>query len=405
MSATPVVVADVWVKAGTKAEPQDGYGIAHFLEHMIFKGTDRLAPGVFDHTLECRGGLSSAATSHDYAHYRITTSAPHIPEVLPQLAELLLNATIPEAEFSREREVVFAEIRQAQDNPEWLGFQAILAQLYPQHPYGRSVLGDETALWACSPQTLRQFHQTHYQPANMAVVMVGNISHRDAIAIVDQHFRRPTAIPQISPSPSTLNAIPHDLVGQHPAPLPAIRREILAVPGLDQACLILGWSGPGIQNLRAAYSLDLLSTLLASGRSSRFVQLLQEDRGLVESVSSAFSLQADSGLFTISAWLDPAELDRVEAIIIDTLTGMAETPILDAELQRCQRVLCNDYAFSTETPAQIAGLYGYYSILGETETAGAYPRMIQSLTPQDLCQVIQTTLSPYDYAVTILKPA
>lgn len=403
MHSTPVVVADVWVKAGTKAEPQDGYGIAHFLEHMIFKGTDRLAPGVFDHTLECRGGISSAATSHDYAHYLITTSAPHLPEVLPQLAELLLNATIPEAEFGREREVVFAEIRQAQDNPEWLGFQTILAQLYPQHPYGRSVLGNEAALWACSPQTLRQFHQAHYQPANMAVVMVGDISHAAAIAMVEDCFQRPAAAPK--PTKRSARGAKRNATQPSSFPLPEIRREILSVPDLDQACLILGWSGPGIENLRAAYSLDLLSNLLASGRSSRLVQCLREERGLVESVSSAFSLQADSGLFTISAWLDPAELDRVEAIIVDTLTVMAEIPVAEPELRRCQRFLCNDYAFSTETPAQLAGLYGYYSILGQTETAGAYPRMIQSLTPVDLCQVAQTYLSPYHYAVTILKPA
>jgi predicted Zn-dependent peptidase len=102
--------------------------------------------------------------------------------------------------------------------------------------------------------------------------------------------------------------------------------------------------------------------------------------------------------------MEPQNLDRVEAIIVDMLTQMATNPVSEAELRRCQRFLCNDYAFSTETPAQLAGLYGYYSTLGQMETAGAYPKMVQSLTAEDLCHAARDYLSPYHYAVTIMEP-
>ncbi|MEM8810421.1 MAG: pitrilysin family protein, partial [Cyanobacteria bacterium P01_G01_bin.38] len=167
---TPVVVADVWVKAGAIREPAEWAGMAHFLEHMVFKGTDQLLPGVFDQEIERRGGFTNAATSHDYAHFFITLAADALPDALPYLAELLLRASIPADEFVRERYVVLEEIRQAYDDPDWLGFQALAELLYPDHPYGRPVLGTPDILNQRSPEEMRCFHQAHYQPENMTVV-------------------------------------------------------------------------------------------------------------------------------------------------------------------------------------------------------------------------------------------
>ena len=105
IAATPVVVADVWVKAGAAVEPSEWAGMAHFLEHMIFKGTDQLPPGMFDYAIETQGGMTNAATSHDYAHFFIIMAADRLPATLPYLAELLLHAAIPADEFVRERQV------------------------------------------------------------------------------------------------------------------------------------------------------------------------------------------------------------------------------------------------------------------------------------------------------------
>ena len=141
ISTTPVVVADVWVRAGATLEPESWCGMAHFLEHMIFKGTEILKAGVFDKTIEFLGGVSNAATSYDYAHYSLTTASTYFEETLPLMGELLLNAAIPESELNRERNVVLEEIRQASDNPHWIAYQALYKSVYPEHPYGRSILG------------------------------------------------------------------------------------------------------------------------------------------------------------------------------------------------------------------------------------------------------------------------
>ncbi len=393
LPATPVVVVDVWVKAGAIAEPEEWSGMAHFLEHMIFKGTERLAPGVFDQVIENRGGMTNAATSHDYAHFFITTAAQHLEETLPVLAEILLNAAIPDEEFERERDVVFEEIRQTYDNPDWLGFQALTESVYQQHPYGRPVLGTEEKLQWRSPEEMRRFHRYHYQPHNMTVVIVGGTPQETALELVNrtfQNFSSPLECPQA--------------IADAEPPIAEIRRQELYLPRLEQCRLLLAWIGPGVDQLRSAYGLDLLSVMLAEGRSSRLIRELREEKQLVQSISSSFSLQQDSSLFTISACLESQYLDQVEAIIGDAISGLQTTPVPPIELSRCQRLLCNDYAFSTEAPSQLAGMYGYYNTIAAAELAVTYPEQIKSFQPVDLLQLASQYLSPYRYAVTIVKP-
>ncbi|XGV98201.1 MAG: M16 family metallopeptidase [Leptolyngbya sp. BL-A-14] len=398
---TPVAAVDVWVRAGAIVEPDEWAGMAHFLEHMIFKGTEQLAPGSFDLAIERRGGITNAATSYDYAHYFINTAAQHLEETLPYLAELLLHATIPDSEFERERQVVLEEIHQSYDNPDWLGFQALNEMVYQRHPYGRSILGSEETLLARSPVEMRQFHRAHYQPGNMAVVVVGDIPQQEAVDLVGQTFQSfatPLECPQA--------------IGEAEPPITDIRRQELHLPRLEQARLLMAWIGPGVdsqsqnidEQLEAAYGLDILSVLLAEGRTSRLVRELREERHLVQAIGSSFSLQRESGLFTISAWLHPENLERVEAIICDRLSQLAAVPISEAELARCKRLLCNDYAFSTETPGQLAGLYGYYSILAEPKVATTYPQRLQAIQANDLQRLASRYLSPYHYAATVVRP-
>jgi predicted Zn-dependent peptidase len=401
ISATPVVSVDVWVKAGAIAEPDEWCGMAHFLEHMIFKGTERVAPGVFDYVIENRGGVTNAATSHDYAHYFIVTASQHIGEALPFMAELLLNAAIPPEEFERERCVVMEEIRQAYDNPDWIAFQVLTESIYQRHPYGRPILGTEDTLMPLSPADMYRFHRAHYQPENMTVVVVGDIGRDEALALVEQSFH---------PFANRTECPLHQSEAE--PPITDIRRQELYLPRLEQARLMMAWLGPGVdsplqnldQQLLDAYGLDVLSVLLAEGRTSRLVRELREERNLVQSVSSGFSLQRESGLFTITAWLEPDNLERVEAIVCDRLSELAAAPITETELARCKRLLCNDYAFSTETPSQLAGLYGYYGILARPEIATTYPQRIQSLQAEHLQRLASHYLSPYHYAVTIVRP-
>ncbi|MEC4805835.1 MAG: pitrilysin family protein [Jaaginema sp. PMC 1079.18] len=393
LAATPVAVVDVWTKAGTSIEPPTWAGMAHFLEHMIFKGSQNTAPGEFDWLIENSGGVTNAATSHDYAHFYISTAAEYLPDTLPCFADILLNAAIDEAEFLREREVVVEEIRSCLDDPDWLGFQALCDSLYQCHVYGRSILGTEEQVRALSANQMRCFHRTHYQPENMTVAIVGGIERDRALALVESAFCEFNARSECPPNP--IEAEP---------PLTGIRRTEMQFPRLEQARLSMAWITPGVEQLQDVYALDLLSVVLAGGRASRLVRELQQEQQIVFDIASEFTLQRDSSLFTISAWLDCDRLEATEALIRDRLRELHHTPIEEAELWRSQRLSCNDYAFSTETPSQLAGLYGYYQTIASAEVAVAYPQLIQQLQPQDLQRVARQYLSPDCYAVTIVTP-
>ncbi len=374
-------------------EPDQWSGMAHFLEHMIFKGTDRVAPGEFDYLIENCGGITNAATSHDYAHFFLTTATQYLDETGPLLGELLLQAAIPDDEFERERDVVLEEIRQSEDNPDWVGFQALMETMYEYHPYRRPVLGTEDILMALTPSEMRDFHRRYYQPDNTTVVVVGGVPEAQAINIVEKSFNNfcdRSDIPLFDPEAEP--------------PLTEIRRQVLYQPRLEQARLMMGWIGPGIDNLDDAYGLDLLSVLLADGRSSRLVRLLREELQWVHGISSSFSLQKDSSLFTISAILEPQFVQDVEQVIRDRLWQLQQELVSEAELIRAKRILSNDYAFSTEVPGQLAGLYGYYQTIACAKTAVSYPSKIMAFQPDDLQILTQKYLSPIRYGSVVLRP-
>ncbi|MEA5515017.1 pitrilysin family protein [Nodularia sp. UHCC 0506] len=393
IATTPVVVADVWVRAGATLEPKPWFGMAHFLEHMIFKGTATLAPGMFDHNIETRGGVSNAATSYDYAHYTLTTAAPYLADTLPHLGDLLINAAIPEDEFIRERDVVLEEIRSCNDDPDWIGFQALNQSVYQNHPYGRSVLGTERELMQHSPAAMRCFHRAHYQPENMTVVVVGGIAQESAWELVNNSFADFAAPLDCPQSEKIIEPV-----------ITGIHRQEICLPRLEQARLMMAWVVPGVEQLHTAYGLDLLAVLLSEGRTSRLVRDLREELQLVQGIYSNFSLQRESSLFTITAWLEPENLNEVENLILSHLNDLQTTGITEQELARTRRLVSNEYAFSTETPNQLTGLYGYYNTIAQAELAVAYPQQIQSFNTQELQQLAQKFLSPLNYAVTILKP-
>lgn len=394
ITTTPVVVVDVWINAGARYEPEHWTGMAHFLEHMVFKGTERILPGMFDAAIESRGGLTNAATSHDYAHFYMTVAVDDLAHALPYLADLLLHAAIPADEFVRERHVVIEEIHQSWDDPDWIGFQTLSEMIYGDHPYGRSVLGSPEILQARSPEEMRQFHRTYYQPDNMHVVITGGVSLDRVLELVQGTFRAfaqkescPTAAPVAYPR---LLTNPQDS---------------LALPSLEHGRLVMAWLGPGIDDLASACGLDIMATVLAEGRMSRLVRELREERQWVDEIASSFSIQQDCSLFVLSSWLSPHHIKEVEQVICDRIATLATQPITTVELERAQRVLCNDYAFSMETPGQLAGLYGYYGSLATPELSLAYPDYVQAYTPERLIPLAKQYLSP-DYCGTLaLTPA
>ncbi|WP_373479123.1 M16 family metallopeptidase [Geminocystis sp.] len=388
ISSTSVVVADIWVNAGVTTEPQSWSGMSHFLEHMIFKGTKNILPGDFDYIIENTGGYSNAATGYDYTHFYLTTASGYLPDTLPYLAEILLQAEIPDEEFYLERDVVLEEIRSSNDDYDWIILQHLASSIYPNHPYGRSVLGEESLLLNNTPNQMRCYHKTHYQPENMTVVLVGNITQDKAISLVEKCFQ----------NFSTRSECPKVTFDSEP-PMIDIRRQQLFFPRLQHSRLVMGWLGAGIDNLEGAIALDMLSVILTGGRTSRLIRKLREEEHLVLDISCDFSLQKHSSLFTISAYLSPDKMTIVEDKIRNEIHQLQQNPITVKELINCQKALCHNYIFSTETPEQLAGLYGYYEMLENAHLALKYPQIVKNLSPEKLQSYACQYLSPEYYAL------
>jgi zinc protease len=393
LPASAAVVMDVWLDAGARVEPSAWSGMAHFLEHMIFKGTDRIAPGEFDLAVEGRGGMTNAATSHDYAHYFVTSAVQDARVSLPLLADLLQGAIIPAAEFERERSVVLEELRQAQDNPDWVAFQSLLEGLYPHHAYGRSVLGTIASVMGITPEAMRQFHRCYYQPERVVVAIAGGMGREEACDLVSSAFSSFGA-PGDCPAPE---------VGRLDA-IAQVHRQTLHLPYLETARLMMAWLLPGPVPIADTHALDLLSVLLSEGRTSRLVRELREERQLVQSIGCDCSTQREASVFFLTAWLDGDHLEMVEAIALDRLEDVKGGAVSEFELARAKRLLCNDYAFSTETPSQLASCYGYYALMGHFEEVLHYGEHVKAVTVADLVRVAQAYLPRDRYAVTELLP-
>lgn len=393
LPATSVVVSDIWVKAGAIAEPEAWSGMAHFLEHMIFKGSPNVMAGEFDWLIEGTGGVANAATSYDYAHFYLTTASAHFEQTLPCLADILLRANIPDEEFIREREVVLEEIHSSQDDPDFLGFQALCQNLYQRHPYRRSILGEKELLLEHTPNQMRCFHRTHYQPENMTVVIVGGIEQEKALALVNDNF---SEFSVRSECPSIA------IEAEHPAT--AVRRQELHLPRIEQARLLMAWICPGSESLEEAIALDLIALILTGGRSWGLTRELREERQIVMDIDCELSLQRDSSMFSIGALLATEHISMVEKMICDRLYRLQHSPIPMVEIDRAKRQLINDYIFSTETPSQLASVYGFYNIVATAAHSALYPQIVSQLQPEQLSEIVRRHLSPERYAVTILKP-
>lgn len=386
----------LWVNIGSAIEPDAINGMAHFLEHMVFKGTKRIASGEFERQIEERGAVTNAATSQDYTHYYITTAPKDFAQLAPLQVDVVLNSLIPDDAFERERLVVLEEIRRSDDNPRRRTFQRAMETAFAQLPYRRPVLGPFETIAQLKPQQMRDFHSTWYQPRSITAVAVGNLPAEELIATVANSFTEATANKGEQYIPSTCE--------EEPAFTEIVRQEFVD-DSLQQARLVMVWRVPGLTHLEQTYALDVLSAILGSGRTSRLVRDLREEKGLVSSISVSNMTQRLQGTFYISASCQSENLAQVEEAIAHHIRTIQTQGIQESEIARIRTQVANRFIFANETPSDRAGLYGYYqSMVGDLEPAFDYPARIQSLDVADICSAAQQYLSSDAYGVIVLKP-
>jgi zinc protease len=388
---------NLWFHVGSVWETDPINGMAHFLEHMVFKGTNRLESGEFEQAVEGRGAVTNAATSQEYTHYYITAAPQDFADLAPLQLDVVLNPSIPDAAFEKERLVVLEEIRRAEDNPARRTFQRAMALGFANLPYRRPVLGSAAVIEHLKPQQMRDFHAQWYRPPSLTAVVVGNLPTEQLLDIVAENLAESDRGSPLPPAfPRLLTPEP---------PFEEIQRQEWEDDGLQQARLVMLWRVPGLQQLSETYALDIIAAVLGQGKMSRLFRDLREDRGLVSHISTSNLTQAIQGTFSISAQLPTANVPAVEAAVRQHLRQLQAESINAAELARIRTQVANRFIFSNERPSDRANLYGYYySQLGDLQPALTYPNRLQSLTREDIQAAAQRYLSADAYAIALMKP-
>ena len=390
---------NLWLNVGSAIEADEINGIAHFLEHMVFKGTLRLKSGEFERLIEERGAITNAATSQEYTHYYITTAPKDFAELAPLQLDVVLNPCIPDDAFARERLVVLEEIRRSEDNPRRRTFYRAMETCFESLPYRRPVLGPASVIEQLTSQQMRDFHAGWYQPQSMTAAVVGNMPVERLIDIVAEAFEQNTrsqSLSEIQPPPPLLPESSFQEI---------VRREYVD-ESLQQARLVMAWRVPGLTELDKTYALDVLAVILGQGKVSRLFRDLREDRALVSQIGASNMTQGVQGIFYISAQLPTENIPQVEAAIAEHIRKIQVEAVTEAELSRIRTQVANRFIFSNERPSDRANLYGYYySQLRDLEPALKYPSYIQSIEVADIQAAAQSYLSPNAYGIVVMKPA
>jgi predicted Zn-dependent peptidase len=396
------VSLNIWLRVGAAIESEAIDGMAHFLEHMLFKGTPNLAIGEFERRIEARGATTNAATSQDYTHYYLTCAPQDFAQLAPLQFDVVLNPTLDRDDFDRERQVVLEEIRRSADDPRRRNFQRLSELAFESLPYRRPVLGRATTIERLPVEAMREFHRTWYRPDAMTAVVVGNLPVEELIAIATDSFDRAIAHHPDHPDHSPLTTV-------HPFPSEAsfdrIERREAIDPSLQQARLSLIWRVPGLNAIEQTYALDVLASILGQGRTGRLVRRLREERGLVSGIGAGNLSYRFQGLFQVYAQLPSEQIEEVEAEIVAAITEVRNTLIALNDIDRVRTQVASRFIFGNERPSDRANLYGYFQTLtGGLDAAIGYSEALRSISAQDLRAAARQYLRDDAYGVVIARP-
>jgi predicted Zn-dependent peptidase len=339
-----------YVLAGSRLETNDEAGVAHFMEHITFKGTAAYPTSrAISEAVEGVGGSFNAATDRESTVYWVRLPRREAETGMRVLGELIVRPTLDEREIDQERAVIVEEIRSYLDDPA--EYCQILFQqaMFGTGPLGREICGDEDGIRSLPTATIRDFWSTAYRPANVVLAIAGDIEHPEAVDLATAAF-------------GTGNGV---VPGWTPAPdLPAGDRILTGKRDTAQAQLALGM--PALRRDHPdAWTLAVLNAVLGDGMSSRLFLSLREDRGLAYDVSSGVVEYADAGALEVSAGVDPEHLpDALEAILVE-LARLRDDLVPDDELAKAKAYLAGGLELRLEETRHLAGWVGGQEALHE----------------------------------------
>ena len=332
---------NIWVAAGSRHETDDKIGLAHFLEHMAFKGTSTRSALDIAKTFDVIGGNFNAYTDKEHTVYHVKVMKKDAQVALEVLADIIINSTFPDEEIEREKDVVLQEIYQTNDSPSSLIFDKYMEAAYGNEQiFGRSILGSEDSVRNFSRNDLVEHMRKHYFSGNMILSLAGDLSH-------DEVLRMSEAFEQVQDSKGA-TATASTYTGG----------EYLEERDLEQVNIMLGFPGVDYNDHRY-YHMQVLDSILGNGLSSRLFQEVREKLGLVYSISSFNISYSDSGIFCIHAATDSGKLPTLLKTVTAELKKLP-CDVTEAELTRTKSKLVSEVLMSRESTVAKSEATGYH---------------------------------------------
>ena len=324
----------VWVRNGSRNETAQNNGISHFIEHMLFKGTEKRSAMEIADTMDAVGGQLNAFTSKEYTCYFTRTLDTHFDVALDVLTDMFFNSKLDAAEIDKERGVILEEISMYEDTPEDLAVDLLQGKTFGKNPLGMSILGTPETIGSFTRADFKGYLDKHYTPKNVVIAIAGNIDEKEVLEKVTAAF------------------------GQFKAGESEIQEEkAVYTPGfslrekdIEQVHLCVGF--PGLPSgIDESYALAAVNTVFGGGMSSRLFQRIREQHGLVYSVYSYNASYWDTGIFLVYAALSPAHVHEVLQLISQEVRGMFTEKITNEQLAKAKEQLKSNFLLSLENAA------------------------------------------------------
>lgn len=327
------VSVGVWVHAGSRDEAEPEGGITHFIEHVVFKGTERRRGYQINQRMEAVGGYLNAFTAKEHTCFYARGLDEHLGRALDTCLDLVLRPSLPPREIEKEKDVVVEEIKMYEDNPEDHIFDHYEAAMYPDHPLGRPVIGTPESVRSFTRDDLAGYIGRHYVPNRLVVAVAGNVRHADVVRRVER------LLDGFERGPRPLERAPAN--GYVP-------REVVVPRPIQQAHLVVGTRAYGALDPRRTV-VSLLNTLLGGGMSSRLNQNIRERYGYCYAVYSFANMMADAGDFGVYIGVDANKVDRAKKLVVRELEKVAESPVSARTLERARQQLKGSMMLSLES--------------------------------------------------------
>jgi len=396
----PVVTHMVWYRIGAADETPGVSGIAHFLEHLMFKSTDKIPMGEFSKIVSRLGGQDNAFTGHDATAYFQRVAKERLPTVMSMEADRMVNLRLTEKEVLTERDVILEERRSRIDNnPSALLDEQMNAVLHQSHPYKIPVIGWEHEMAKLSPGDAMAFYKRNYAPNNAILIVAGDVTPEDVKKLAEDTYGKIPANPAVG-APRVRPSDP---------PSRAARRVRLEDPRAGRPSLTRYYEVPSYVTAKPgeAEAMDLLMKILAQGSTSRLYKRLVVEKGLAASISGDYSgSPMDAGTLSIAAVsADGKSLEAIEAEIDAVIAEVKDKGVTDGELERAKSGFLADFVYESDNQMNMARRYGWNLVVGRTVAqVESWPDQISKVTAENIKAVAKTYLDPKRSVTGTLVP-